>query len=281
MLHPFDRLETVLYRSGGAGAVREHDPVLDRDLGAAAEFLSLRWLWWRDHHEDLFEIIPGLDEWSALNLLRHLASRYELAQPRARRKPPPGPWSRGWAGAYQLSPLGTKDWQPGGAFALFQERFQVELRKAGAERLFSYALAGALEEMASNAVEHAIAPIAPVACFEVTSGAWQFAVTDVGRGALSSIRDNPAYAALATETDALQLVLQEGVSRTGEIGRGRGFSRVFKALVDRRAGLRFRSGGAAAHWTGESPTAQKIRFQGLPLSRAGFHVRVAGPTGRR
>jgi hypothetical protein len=280
MLHPFDRLEIALGRSDGAMRAFKREPALERDLGAAVEFLGLRWLWWREYQEDLLDLLPGIEEWSALNLVRQLMARHKLSQPRSTRKPPLGNWSRGYAGACELSPLGSKDWRPGGEFSLFQERFQTTLRNAGAERLFSYALAGALEEMSSNAVEHASPPIAPIACFEVTGKDWQFTVTDVGRGALSSIRDNLAYAALGTEMDALKLVLQDGVSRTVEAGRGRGFTRVFKALVDRQARLRFRSGGASAQWEGESPTAQLVRFQGLPLSRAGFHITVAGPLGR-
>lgn len=279
MLHPFDRLEVSLNRSGSVAPSFRPDQFLNFDIGAAAEFLGLRWIWWREQREDLFNIVPGLDQWPALGLLRDLVARYELAQPRATRKPP-GRRSTGYVGAYQLSPLGGRDWQPGGDFALFQERFQVVLRQAGAERRFSYALAGALEEMASNAVEHANAPIAPVACFEVTKSSWQFTVTDVGRGTLSSIRENRAYSSLVTETEALKLVLQDGVSRTADSGRGRGFTQVFKALVDRRASLRFRSGGATARWDGQSPTAQSILFQGLPLSREGFHISVTGLVGR-
>jgi hypothetical protein len=131
--------------------------------------------------------------------------------------------------------------------------------------------------MASNAVEHANSPAAPVASFEVTGCTWSFGVTDVGRGGLASLRENPKYDYLVGQAEALELMLKEGVSRTGEVGRGLGFSTVFKALVDRRATLRFRSGGAIASWEGVSPTDQTIHIQSLPLTRAGFHVRVAGP----
>jgi hypothetical protein len=184
-------------------------------------------------------------------------------------------------GAEELPPLGAA-WEPEGRVARFGQRFCTALRQAGAESRFAHALSGALNEMASNAVEHAIPPIRPLACFMVGGAQWAFAVTDVGRGVLASLRENRRFAHLRTETDALAEAVLDGVSRSGQPGRGLGFTCLFKALVDRRATLRFRSGGAAAAWEGESPTAQTIVCHSLSLARAGFHVQVGGalPPGR-
>jgi hypothetical protein len=154
----------------------------------------------------------------------------------------------------------------------------MALRDFGMQAKFASALAGALEELVSNAVEHSNAPVNPVACFEVGRTSWAFGVVDVGRGVLASLRENPRHAHLKTETDALTLAVQPGVSRLEDTSRGNGFTTVFKALVDYRTRLRFRSGGASARWEGESPTDQSITALALPVSRpGGFHVRVAGP----
>jgi hypothetical protein len=275
-LHPLDRLESALRRPGNL-----HDVVSQlefEDLPTAAEFMGLRWIWWERHRSDILGLVEGLDNWPALRRFRALAGGYELLVNGAGVSLPTDGEPVGSAGLHQLPPSGSHQWEPGGSFVAFQERFHTALRQGGMKQhQYAAALTGAFVEMASNAVEHANSPAAPIASFEVTSRGWSFGVTDVGRGALASLRENPAYGDLEGEGEALEFMLKEGVTRTGEPGRGLGFSNVFKALVDRRVTLRFRSGGAVASWEGESPTDQVIHSQGLPISRQGFHVRVAGP----
>ncbi|HEY3569917.1 MAG TPA: hypothetical protein VGP73_18430 [Thermoanaerobaculia bacterium] len=179
-------------------------------------------------------------------------------------------------GIQELPPPG-KEWGPGGEVLFFQEHFKASLVSFGVSPLFARALTAALKELASNAIEHSRSPAAPLACYEISKSTWTMAVTDVGQGVLASLRENSSYIALDSHAEALKLALQPGISRTGEKGRGNGFARVFKALVDRRAGLRFRSGGASARWEGTSPTHHSIVFQGLSFARPGFHVRIAGP----
>jgi hypothetical protein len=276
-VHPIDKLEAVLSRDGEADLPAEGFAELD--LPAALEFAALRWSWWRSRGEDLLERLPELAGWPAFAALSATAGRSRLFSPFAQPQMSSRPRS-GYLGVHELPPPGPA-WEPGGSLLFFQDQFRAALVESGTERRFSNALSGALVEMASNAVEHAGAPVAPLVCFEVNGTEWAFGVTDVGRGALASIRENPAYGSLRTESDALKTVLKDGVSRTGEAGRGRGFTSVFKALVDRRARLRLRSGAAAAHWEGESPTAQTITFRGLPAGRSGFHIAVGGPLPRR
>jgi hypothetical protein len=274
-LHPIDKLEAILGRGAGELPV---GGFAELDLPTALEFASLRWTWWNSRSEDLLDRLPGLATWPALATLLAIAGRTELFSAFPERR---GPRTsrNGYFGVQELSPPGP-EWEPGGSVLFFQDSFRAALVEFGMERRFSNGLSGALVEMASNAVEHAASPLAPVACFEVNGTEWAFGVTDVGRGTLASIRENSAFVSLRTETEALKTVLQEGVSRTGEAGRGRGFTRVFKALVDRRARLRFRSGAASAHWEGESPTAQTVTFRSLPAGRSGFHIAVGGPLPR-
>jgi hypothetical protein len=275
-LHPLDRLELALTRQCDLYSAASQ--LETQDLPTAAEFMGLRWIWWERDRSDLFCLIKSIEKWPALRKFEALASGYEIfvSGAGANLSAPNEPKDN--VGLHQLPPGDSDKWKPGGSFLAFQERFHTALRRGGMkQQRYAAALTGALGEMASNAVEHANSPAAPIASFEVTTRGWSFGVTDVGRGALASLRENPAYSDLEGEGGALELMLKEGVSRTGEPGRGLGFSSVFKALVDRRATLRFRSGGAVASWEGESPTDQTVHSQGLPVTRQGFHVRIAGP----
>ena len=276
-LHPLDRLESALHRPRNLHHVVSQ--LISEDLPTAAEFMGLRWIWWDRHRSDLLDLIEGLENWPALRKFGLLAGGYEMLVKGVGGSIPIADEPLGNVGLHELPPIGSSQWNPGGSFVAFQERFHAALRQGGVKQhSYAAALTGALVEMASNAVEHANSPASPITSFEVIDGrGWSFGVTDVGRGALASLRENPAYAHLEAEGEALEFMLKAGVSRTGETGRGLGFSNVFKALVDRRATLRFRSGGAVASWEGESPTEQTVHSQGLPVTRQGFHVRIAGP----
>jgi hypothetical protein len=226
-LHPLDRLESALSRPGNRRSVVSQ--LQSEDLPTAAEFMGLRWIWWERHRSDLLDLVQGLDNWPALRRFRALAGGYELLVSGAGGSLPTDGEPTGNADLHELPPSGSHQWEPGGSFVAFQERFHAALRQGGMkQRQYAAALTGAFVEMASNAVEHANSPAAPIASFEVTSRGWSFGVTDVGRGALASLRENPAYGDLEREGEALEFMLKEGVTRTGEPGRGLGFSNVFK-----------------------------------------------------
>lgn len=273
-LDPLDLFESALRRGTARG-----ESLLGLDFPAALEFSALRFVQWRDAGEDLLTLFPDLAGWPALKRLRALAGRTELLRPDNGLNLPflPGDTR---VGVQQLS-ASSKEWAPGGVFAHFQEQFRMALRGSGMEKDFASALAGALHEMASNAVEHSASPAPPVACFEVGRGSWSFAVVDIGRGVLASLKDNPAYGSILSETEALTLALRPGVSRFADSGRGMGFASVFKALVDHQAALRFRSGGAAARWEGRSLTNHSIEASALSLPKGGFRVRIQGPLNSR
>lgn len=267
---PIDLFEIALQRGTATGG-----NLVGLGFSSALEFSALRYSRWRDSGEDLISSFPELERWPALTNLRALAAGCELLQPDQSRSLAytQGPIRPG------IKQFGTspKDWEPGGILTQFQEQFRTALRSQGVGSGFASALAGALQEMMSNAAEHAVSPVRPVACFEVGQGTWALSVVDVGRGVLASLRENPRHKALGTEGEALEQALQPGVSRLPISGRGMGFSRVFKSLVDRRAVLRFRSGGAVATWEGVSPTHQTIHARALPVRSNGFRVRLGGP----
>lgn len=269
-LDPIDEFETSLSVGMANGRNLVHLGFVE-----ALEFSVVRFIRWREQREDLLDLFPELIAWPALQNLRALAGHVELLQPEKGRHVA---FLQGDT-RVRIQQFGSskKDWGPNGMFADFQDRFRTTLRDYGMQERYASALAGALQEMVSNAVEHANSPVKPVACFEVGRQFWAFGVVDVGRGALASLRENARFSGVWSETDALLLAVQPGVSRYDIPGRGNGFATVFKALVDRQARLRFRSGGASARWEGKSPTDQDITAHALPLSRSGFHVRVDGP----
>ena len=244
------------------------------DLAAFMEFFAIRWNYWRKRRVDILENLPKLAETSWLSQIAKV-SDYPMLGLRPGVSPIGKTFKLAAMAELQEIPHELSQWAAGAPFDLFQQRFHRTLCARALPRQLAYAITGAFVEMASNADEHAQSPVPPVACYHVTPEFWSFSVTDVGRGILSSLRQNPVYQTIETETEALQLALQDGVSRFSEEERGTGFSTVFKALVDHSASLRFRSGGALGSWSGESPTASKVTLQSLPLRRSGFHVRVS------
>jgi len=276
-LHPVDALEIRLQQARAVDPADVFPADRATHMATALEIMALRWIWSRDRGEDLFDRHPALRMAPSLVRLRSNGDRLALFRlGPASNQEGRGCLNLGSAEVLEIPPSGD-GWRPGAPMMLAQQDFSRKLRRRGLPRLLAAGLAGAFDEMASNAREHSQTEVPPVACLQVEPGYWAFSVTDVGRGALSSLRENPKFESLRSESWALKWALQDGVSRHSDPGRGRGFGSVFKALVDRSAVLRFRSGGASGRWTGTSPTAQQIVVQALPVSKVGgFHVCVEG-----
>jgi hypothetical protein len=259
-MDPIDILENVLVTQGPSGVRRPLHVLAAGSLAGLAEFAAVRWFWWTQHGTDLVRVLPGASgSWERLGspdqgLLEGFAET---------------------RGEVHEVPGIDGGWEPGDPFMLFQERFKTALVQAGAPSRFAHMVLGALDEMASNAAEHADAPVSSVASFEVTGGRWCFSVTDVGCGLLRSLQRNPAYAGLPNEASAVRLAVRDGVSSTGKPSRGHGFTQVFKTLADRMCSIRFRSAAAMATWSGSSPLADQLTITVSP-PRVGFHVQVEG-----
>lgn len=228
-------------------------------IASLIEFSAARWSWWQTRGEDLLKVLP-------------LAQSLPLPQTFDRLLLD----SRVDGGEVQEIPWALDDWAAGKPFSFFQERFKNGLTKRKVPSRFAAALSCALAEMASNARDHSMSPLPPLASYQFTSERWSFSVTDVGCGILTSLHRNTQYASLNDEVVALREALKDGVSSTGVRDRGRGFSDLFKGLVNRMCTLRLRSSGAVANWEGTSPAAHSLQFTPLP-NRAGFHVCVSAP----
>lgn len=263
-MHPLDSLEIALATKGPAG-VRRAIAAASLSLAEKLEFAALRWSWWRVHGEDLSNVLPGdVRTWSMLPKLETASSLVLNG-----RRP-------GAITCEVPSQLDPEAWEAGAPFARFQEQFKTALVGGGMPSSPAHALVGALHEMASNAAEHARSELPPVAAYEIGASAWAFSVTDVGRGVLGSLRQNPAFSNLPGDMEALGLAVRDGITSTGLVQRGRGFATVFKALVNRRCALRFRSIEAVATWEGTTPGADTLQLACVPR-RLGFHVCVSGP----
>lgn len=114
-------------------------------------------------------------------------------------------------------------------------------------------LTGAMLEMLDNVVEHSGAAHTGLLAYQAGPQKFTFVVADSGMGALASLIVNPRFASLASDRDALPLVLQDGCTRHIEPGRGKGFNDLFRGLANHNGSLRFRSGAAAVLIDGRSP----------------------------
>jgi hypothetical protein len=135
-------------------------------------------------------------------------------------------------------------------------------------------LSAAIGELLSNIVDHSEATHTGLVAFQARDGCFEFVAADQGVGALATLRRNPRFAALASDRDALPLVLQHGCSRYEEPGRGAGFDDMFRGLANHNGNLRFRSGDAAVLIDGASPLAIKPKVKTKPRLR-GFIASVA------
>jgi len=272
-MHPLDRLDMLLAAKSRSEVPSALHLEAASTVGGIVEFLALRWAWHARTGEDLLNRLPQRE----LPPLFRFVSGHSVVASVFGFRPHGGSSSPSAAAEIRTIPPPGPAWQSGSEFALFLERFKDSLRPRGYSADSAFLLAGALKEMASNAVEHAMASVVPLAAYRVGAEDWEFSVTDVGRGVLASMRSNPEFAHIPTAVEALRTALKDGVSSTGQPGRGCGFSTLFKALVDRDCTLRLRSAGASAWWRGRSATEQTLTMQSL-ADRVGFHIAVAGRT---
>jgi hypothetical protein len=179
------------------------------------------------------------------------------------------------APAVEFGPLGTRDSLDKQAHG-FLDRFRRSLEENGFAHL-SRAVAKAMFEMADNAIQHSgadeIHPERGAMGYGVEPGAATFAVADVGRGMLESLRTNPQWSGLATARDALETAVAKAASRRVGQGNGHGFSDVHKALADLSGRLRFASGDAIMKYEGGA-TNRVVAWQQRP-HLPGFQVAIS------
>jgi hypothetical protein len=144
--------------------------------------------------------------------------------------------------------LRTREDQTGLQFSLFQERFKRSMLRSGIPDNFAWALVKVLSEMTDNVIQHSGTSDGSFSGFVgyyVENLSVTFAVADLGCGVLARLKNSEAWKHLSSSRQALRAVVTQGAScRTGQ-GRGEGFHELFRALVDRNAIVRLRSGDSS------------------------------------
>jgi hypothetical protein len=165
----------------------------------------------------------------------------------------------------------------GTEFMTFEQRFKRSMeRNGGFMPSLATALTRAFHEMVDNVIQHSgesdAAPARGIIGYSVAQGAMTFAVADLGRGVLASLRTNPAWATLTSSREALVRAIRDRASRRTNVPKGGGFDQVHRALADRNGVLRFRSGDAALTLDGRGQDRQVTSSDSPGL--AGFQLSV-------
>ena len=159
-------------------------------------------------------------------------------------------------------------------WSTFCTRAQKAGERAGFERRLAQALAGSLDEMASNALEHSGNVNSCIAGYRWRQGSFEYVVSDSGVGVLSSLRTNAGYRWISDSGQALDVAVRDGESRHGRgTGRGMGFHDLVINIARRGSSLRFRTGEHALIIDGTGATIrEELRQTG---NFNGFLVSVA------
>jgi hypothetical protein len=128
---------------------------------------------------------------------------------------------------------------------LYYDRFRRSAAKGRTSQMLR-AVGGVLGEFGDNAPSHAYVhpsqPCRAVAGFHVHENSAAFCVADWGRGFLSSLQENPKWASLASDQEALIAVVKDHATcRVSEV-EGGGFKQLFKVLLDFNGLVILRSG---------------------------------------
>ena len=162
--------------------------------------------------------------------------------------------------------------------SLFGNRFRKSLVEIGSfSNEFANGLGGALEEMVDNVFQHSTEEqgrgALAVMAFEVGLRSFCFSVGDVGRGVLSSLRENARWKILSEDEAALDAVVVHHASRRGA-DLGRGFELVVRTLADLGA-FRYRTGSAYVTIETETTAHTRTTAKGASVPLTGVQLVVS------
>jgi hypothetical protein len=157
----------------------------------------------------------------------------------------------------------------------YLDRFSRSLvSRVGVGKKKAQGLAGALTEMVDNVVDHSGLDDdrRAVVAYAVSTEAFGFAVADVGRGVLNSLRDNPTHAHLGSDDGALMAAVGHGASRRPDAS-GMGFANLIQAVADLYGQWSFRSGNARLVIDGQGNGSRNLIRHSSP-DLQGFQLSV-------
>lgn len=164
------------------------------------------------------------------------------------------------------------------AQGLFGNRFRASLVEIGTySNEFANGLGGALEEMVDNVLQHSTGRrgcgASAVMAYEVGVRSFSFSVGDVGRGVLTSLRENPRWRTLRDDQAALDAVLVHHASSRGS-DPGTGFRLVVRTLADLGT-FRYRTGDAYVTVETDVVAHRRTTVMGVSAQLSGVQLVVA------
>ncbi|MGC3957029.1 MAG: hypothetical protein QM813_03405 [Verrucomicrobiota bacterium] len=144
----------------------------------------------------------------------------------------------------EFYPIVGADWSNPSRYHPFESRFCKATKNAGFGGM-AEALVGALFEMADNISQHSgevgRTPAKGLIGYSVSLNTVSFAIADIGRGCLASLRENPQWADLPNSKSALMAIINQHASRRLHAGDGEGFKEVFRSLANLNGLIELRS----------------------------------------
>ena len=225
-------------------------------VGAALELACCHWMYrtdgngpaaalvraWSDRHAVLRDAIVALDHRG----VRPVGDDVVFGAPR-----------------FEVCPVPLADQWQDDQWVMFQDRFRRTLVANGFPPRLATAMSRAMAEMSDNVTQHSGPDRSQqangVVAFHGAERRMAFAVADVGRGVLNSLRTNPRWASLQSSGDALVVAVNDGATSRVEEAQGEGFRIVLNALADLNGHLRFRSGGGSFTLDGGGEARQSVK----------------------
>jgi hypothetical protein len=235
-------------------------------LGAAFELACTRWFWEKDSNlaveiaEGWFEAHPEAEE---------VYHRLDGAAPRQAVPIFSSP-------RFEVDRISFREYLGTTGASAFQMRFRRALVGNEFPNNLALALSKVFFEMADNVVQHSTEtegePAPGIWGYHVESRWVSFAVADIGRGVLRSLRSVPEYLGIQSGREALEAAVRKHASRRvdREPGHKGSFSTLDKKLADLNGVLRFRSDDARLMLDGrgggyETTFASSARLPGFQL----------------
>lgn len=175
----------------------------------------------------------------------------------------------------EIAPIECAEDLIGSHGTALQQRFKHMLTTNGFPLPLAQALTGAFAEMADNIVQHSGneegKPAPGIWGYHVEQQWVSFAVADIGRGVLKSLRTNSRHAHVQDGASALEAAVTNGATRRTNQASGGGFSTLHRALANLNGILRFRSDTACLVLDGcsnerKATTTNSSDLHGLQLS---------------
>lgn len=239
----------------------QHQNLEGITLAATLELACCFWTWQRNHSEEASELVRSWSQQNqsleqAINALiyRHWPTTNVLASP-----------------LFEICPVPFAADISSDRWTMYEDRFARSLERHGDfGRKLSLALSKALHEMVDNVIQHSSAtvnhPALGVVGYHISRRVMTFAVADVGRGVLNSLRTNPRWSSLLDSSQALQLAVSASATRrVGDDHEDGGFERVLEALADLNGLLRFRSGNGLLTIDGRGQARQATSSYSQPM----------------